>query len=97
MATKTNFKIVVEQKNMRLEVFLSESGGLAFHITNTDKTVDAYIEADAFRFEEGLGALLNTIDVDQHCGCGHDHHHDDAVHHHDDDCCGGKNDRSKQK
>lgn len=80
MTTKPTFKIVVEQDSMRLEVFLSESGGLAFHMTNTDKTVNAYIEADAFRFEEGLGALLNTIDGDQehgHCGCGHDHHHDD--------------------
>ena len=80
MTTKTTFKIVVEQDSMRLEVFLTESGGLAFQMTNTDKTVDAYIEADAFRFEEGLGALLDTIDGDQehdHCGCGHDHHHED--------------------
>lgn len=93
MTTKTTFKVIVEQDNMRLEVFLSESGGLAFHMTNTDKTVDAYIEADAFRFEEGLGALLNTIDQDQehdHCGCGHDHHHDD-------DCCGGEDECDTKK
>jgi len=95
MTRKTNFKIIVEQDSLRLEVFLSDSGGLAFHITNTDKTVDAYIEADAFRFEEGLGALLNTIDPDQdhdHCGCGHDHDH-----HHGDDCCGGEDDGDKKK
>lgn len=76
MTSKTAFKVIVEQANMRLEVFLTDSGDLAFHMTNTDKTVDAYVEADAFRFEEGLGALLNTIDPGQeheHCGCGHDH------------------------
>lgn len=91
MTTTNNFKIIVEQHNMKLEVFLSESGGLAFHMTNTDNTVDAYIEADAFRFEEGLGALLDTIDEDQEhdCSCGHDHHHDA-------DCCGGKDDCAKE-
>ncbi|KAF0194177.1 MAG: hypothetical protein FD169_1972 [Bacillota bacterium] len=80
MSTKPTFKIIVEQDGMRLEVFLTDSGGLAFHMTNTDETIGAYIEADAFRFEEGLKALLDTIDDDQehdHCGCGHNHHHDD--------------------
>lgn len=92
MTTKNNFKIVVEQHNMKLEVFLSESGGLAFHITNTDKTVDAYVEADAFRFEEGLSALLDTIDKGQEhdCSCGHDHHPDAG-------CCGGEDDHTKDK
>ena len=89
MTSKVSFKILVEENDMKLEVFLTDNGDLAFRMTNTDGTLNACIEADAYKFEEGLGALLDTIDDDaehDHSTCGHDHHH------HDPCCCEDEDD-----
>ncbi len=93
MTSKTSFKIIVEENDLRLEAFLTESGDLAFHITNTAGTLDACIEADPYLFERGLEALIDTLeDENDECGCGHDHHHhvfccDDEECCDDDECC----------
>ncbi len=79
--SRTTFRIVVEQDDLRLDVFLTEDGSLAFHMTNDDRTLDTVIEADAYRFERGLEALIDTLDDAKEGCCDHDHHH-----HHGDLC-----------
>lgn len=81
--SRTTFRIVVEQEDLRLDVFLTEDGSLAFHMTNEEGTLDTVIEADAYLFERGLEALIDTLDDAQEGCCDHDHHH----HHHGDCCC----------
>lgn len=80
MTNTTSFRIVVEQDDRRLVVSLTPDGSLAFHITNQEGSLDAVIEADAYLFEQGLTALIDTMSH-QHQGCCEEGHH------HEHSCC----------